>query len=488
MHEVTDIEIKKRIAFDNPWWGEAGGIDPETAGWQKRAYFHAFSELATETNVRRAVVLMGPRRVGKTVMIRQTVQHLIDRGVPAKEILYVSVDTPTYIGLPLEALLMLFWEQHSHNRESKLYVFFDEIQYLKDWEVHLKSLVDSYPKIRFVASGSAAAALRRQSQESGAGRFTDFLLPPLTFAEFLSFTGWEKDQIPSSAGKFEGSLESAISKLNTAFIDYLNFGGFPEAVLTRDIQSNFQRFVGSDILDKVLLRDLPSIYGISDTRELNRVFTLIAYNSGDEFSLEGLSTSSGIAKNTLKKFFEYLEAAFLIKRVFRIDQNARRLKRATTFKIYLTNPCLRAALFGAVDGDDEAMGRLAETAVYSQLFHTKYIGRTFYARWRNGEIDLVLLDRIKQAPVGVCEIKWSDRIVTHPEELGPFLSFCEAHEIDDANSRVLTKSHSGTKVFRDHEIVFTPVSLFCYWVGEYTVQPLLERGMHPHGDGEFSPT
>ena len=480
MYEVTEIEIKKRLTFDNPWWGEAGGIDSETAGWQKRAYFHAFCELAIDTDVHRAVVLMGPRRVGKTVMIRQTVQHLIDRGVSPSRILYVSVDTPTYIGVPLEGLLRLFCEHFLHGRESKLYVFFDEIQYLKDWEVHLKSLVDSYPKIRFVASGSAAAALRLRSRESGAGRFTDFLLPPLTFAEFLSFTGWDKDQIPSGSGEFKGSLESAIAKLNSAFIDYLNFGGFPEAVLTSDIRRNFQRFVGSDILDKVLLRDLPSIYGISDTRELNRVFTLIAYNTGDEFSLEGLSKSSGIAKNTLKKFFEYLEAAFLIERVYRIDHNAKRLKRATTFKIYLTNPCLRAALFGSVEDDDEAMGRLAETAVYSQLFHTFYFGRTFYARWRTGEIDLIIMDRAKQHPISACEVKWSNRIVTHLEELGPFLSFCEKNDIDENENRILTKSYWGTKVLRDHSIVFVPVSLFCYWIGERTIQPLLESGKHPH--------
>lgn len=59
-------------------------------------------------------------------------------------------------------------------------MFFDEIQYLKSWEVHLKALVDRYPNLKFVASGSAAAALRLKSNESGAGRFTEFLLPPLT--------------------------------------------------------------------------------------------------------------------------------------------------------------------------------------------------------------------------------------------------------------------------------------------------------------------
>lgn len=65
------------------------------------------------------------------------------------------------------------------------YVLFDEIQYLKDWEVHLKTLVDHYRTCKFIASGSAAATLKMKSTESGAGRFTDFTLPPLTFHEYI---------------------------------------------------------------------------------------------------------------------------------------------------------------------------------------------------------------------------------------------------------------------------------------------------------------
>jgi predicted AAA+ superfamily ATPase len=64
---------------------------------------------------------------------------------------------------------------------------FDEVQYLPKWEIHLKSLVDSYPAYQFIAIGSAAAVLKLKSKESAAGRFTDFLLPPFTFSEYLAF-------------------------------------------------------------------------------------------------------------------------------------------------------------------------------------------------------------------------------------------------------------------------------------------------------------
>ena len=88
--------------------------------------------------------------------------------------------------MALEELIKLFFEITNDKKKSIFYIFFDEIQYLKNWEVHLKSLVDSYHNIKFIVSGSAAAALKLKSQESGAGRFTEFALPPLTFHEYLA--------------------------------------------------------------------------------------------------------------------------------------------------------------------------------------------------------------------------------------------------------------------------------------------------------------
>jgi predicted AAA+ superfamily ATPase len=151
------------------------------------------------------------------------------------------------------------------------FVFFDEIQYLKDWEVHLKVLVDSYPHTKFIVSGSAAAALRLKSSESGAGRFTEFMLPPLTFHEYIHMKGYA-DLIRPSAVTWNGHVSRFyttinIKAINRHFIDYINFGGYPEVIFSEKIQANPGRYIKSDIVDKVLLRDLPSLYGIQDVRK-----------------------------------------------------------------------------------------------------------------------------------------------------------------------------------------------------------------------------
>ncbi len=464
-------EVQRRLGLDNPWWRAGQGIDPEEAGWQRRAYFQQFAELAMQTSVRRAIVLIGPRRVGKTVMLKHLIARLLDEGVAGTQILFLSLDTPLYSGRTLESLVRMFIDLHQHTPDKPLWVLFDEIQYLKDWEVHLKSLVDTFATIRFIASGSAAAALRMKSRESGAGRFSEFILPPLTFAEYLRFAGQEAALVrehPMSSEPDPSYLANDIHALNEAFIHYLNYGGFPEAVMNTDVRANPARFLRQDVVDKVLLKDLPSLYGIGDTQELNRFFNVLAFNTGNELGLEDLSRHSGITKAKLSDYLEYLEAAFLIRRVHRIEDNARRLQRARTFKVYLTNPSIRAALFGSAQADDEAMGSLAETAVWSQWLHSAEVSRSLhYARWKSGrqdlEVDIVSLDPRTQKPRFAVEIKWSDRVATEPRELRGLRELAQRHTLA-RTPLVTTRSHTGKLEVDGLVIDCTPVALYCYTI------------------------
>lgn len=461
MLQVSEKEVKNRLLFDNPWWDEGEGIEERFAKLPRRAYFSHFYSLLSERSINRAIILMGPRRVGKTVMVYHAIDRLLQEQDP-KTILYLSLETPIYTGLSLEKILNLFLDEFSHKRNSQLTIFFDEIQYLRDWEVHLKSLVDSFPSFKFIATGSAAAALRLKSRESGAGRFTEFMLPPLTFVEYLRFIKREDELITRSESDNEFTFKPTnIEQLNEEFINYLNYGGYPEAVFSDIIRSDSSRYIKSDIVDKVLLRDLPSLYGVSDIQELNRLFTTLAYNTGNEVTLEALSQSSGVAKNTLKRYLEYLEAAFLIKRINRIDENAKRFTRATSFKVYLTNPSMRAALFGYVNTDSEAMGALAETAIYSQLFHGDVSEQIYYARWKKGEVDMVVVNPQTQKPKWCIEVKWSDRIISNPGELDGLIQFISDNNLQ-SDSKVTTKTQSALRVLGAASIRFVPTSIETY--------------------------
>lgn len=99
-----------------------------------------------------------------------------------------------------------------------------------------------------------------KSRESGAGRFTEFILPPLSFAEYLQFAGVEASLItewPDAPAQCDGFHAPDIEGLNAEFVNYLNFGGFPEAVMNPAVRANPARFLRQDVVDKVLLKDLP---------------------------------------------------------------------------------------------------------------------------------------------------------------------------------------------------------------------------------------
>lgn len=464
MKSVEREQLIERINAENPWWKSEDILPLYLKNLKPRAYLDLFYPLAKNRSVRRAVILMGPRRVGKTVMIHHTIERLTQDGFPASQIVYFSVDHPLYNDLSLEDFLKLFSETNAIDiTVTPVYVFFDEIQYLKNWEIHLKKIVDDYPNIKAVASGSAAAALKLKSNESGAGRFTDFLLPPLTFYEYLLLSGetelvnMEKISVHTRHYK-----STDINSLNRKFIDYINYGGYPEVVLSSEIKENPTRFIKSDIIDKVLLRDLPSLYGIQDIQELYYLFTTLALNTANEISLEELSRKSGVAKNTIKKYLEYLEAAFLIRIIHRVDRSGKKFKRANYFKVYLTNPSIRAALFSPVRDDDPAIGPLVETAVFSQWFQYEGDGPLFYARWEKGEIDLVSILPDRKFSWAL-EVKWSDYHPDNVSKLPYVVSFCHANNL--LRIIITTKTINKTVEYKNISFDFVPASEYCFTVG-----------------------
>lgn len=481
MLRVSEEEILQRFRTDSPWWEDRNDIrwkeDP------KRVYFTPFFELVTEKKINRAVVLMGPRRVGKTVMVHQAIAELIRKRVDPKQILYVPLDNPLYSSLSLEKILLMFVELNSIAQDESCYLFFDEIQYLSDWERHLKSLVDSYPRHRFTVAGSAAAALKLKSDESGAGRFTDFILPPLTFHEYLKFSGAEirlfgQEDLPVNFLRVFAEKTEKVEELNEEFVNYINFGGYPEAVFSKEIRANPDRFIKSDVIEKVLLRDLPSLYGIRDIPELYRLFTTLVHNTGQEVDLQGISKDSNVAKATISRYLEYLEAAFLIKRVSRIDRNAKKFKREHKFKVYLTNASMYPALFGTLEKDDRTvLGKLVETAVFSHYFHlTEYSEKPYYARWKNGEVDLITMDATEVTMT--VEIKWSDRPFENSSEIKGLLDFAEEHKLSSFNSLICcTFSKTDIKRYRNKDVLFIPTSIFCFMLGQYLNSRKFREGL-----------
>ena len=471
---IPEAEIVSAMRYDNPWW--TGTLDAYD-GFKPRGYLPGFLQLVASRRPTRAVVLLGPRRVGKTVMIHHCLRALREGGQVGRRQVYLSVESPTYTNQPLERLFAMARRATGQEDPAGYTVCFDEIQYLPQWELHLKSLVERYPDTKFVASGSAAAALQRGATESGAGRFTEYMLPPLTFYEFVGMIDraevLREETLAYGGRETPWALAQDIDELNELFVDYVNFGGYPEVALSREVRRNAQRYLRNEVVDKVLLRDLPTLYGISNVTELNSLFKVIAYQTGNEIAYADLTSQSGLSRPTVEKYLGYLEGAFLIRRVAKVDRQARRFRRQSAFKVYLTNSSLRAALFAPTPATDPTrLGNLAETAIFGQWLQRDYV-EPFYARWKRGreegEIDLVAIDHGTQRPLWAVEMKWSDKAINHVGSRTPIIAFAREHGL----SEVLITSRTVRRTWEVDGVRVTvvPSAEYAYNVGRRTLSP-----------------
>jgi len=469
MQSITNDDHSLRLMGDNPWWDFSSGFEKKLPSQLKRDVFPAFYRSIQDLGQGTALVVAGTLGVGKTVMLHQAVARLIEEGVPPSAVFFCSLVSPIYGSVELIRLLEMFTARHGHGQEAELYVFFDEIQYTGNWQDKLPALARAWPKARLVASVSSGETGITTGEDPYGFEILTFVLPALTFSEFLRLQGTEENLF--AKGQTGSALvlqPGAIGALNEAFQEYVNVGGFPG-----------ENMPTGSIAEMVLNRDLASLHGISNTQELNRLFAILAKNTGLEVSIEELTRALGVAKNTLRKYLDYLEHAYLIRRLPRVDQSAQRFKRAVAFKIYLTTPCLYAAVFGPVDSESEVFPRLAETALVSQWFGTKDAASLAYASWRGGDIDLLSLDPVDDRPSNVYEIDWSDdyapggkKAETGPQGLSAFLGGTNRH----AKAYVLTRERTRQGSIGGIDVTLVPLSLYAYWLACDPRQASLNAG------------
>ena len=466
MDTISDDDLLGRLAFDNPWWAFTEATEIRFRHPPKRAYFAAFSGRVRAAS-RAPLVLAGPLRAGKTVVLRQTIAELIGAGTPPTSILYAALTAPSYAGCELARLVGLFAARHGHANGAPLVLLFDEVEYVRDWQQAFVGIAKAWPRARIVAAVSSGAPALVGGPAPAANGLETFVLPPLTFAEFLRFRDSEAALFGDAAGQPGSALSlggRALATLNEEFHRYVNFGGFPEGVLAKPAGAPAPTFVRDGIPERVLHKDLASLAGVNDAQELNRLFAILALNTAREVTMEELATAAGIAKNTLRKYLDYLEGAFLIRRLARVDRLAKRFQRAVAFKVHLTAPCLYAALFGPVPADDLRFPRLAETALAAQWLGGAGVGNLAYASWRGGVVDLLTMAAAGNRPERAFEIDWGDAYGKgggKPRTLVEFVDGTNAH----ARAYILTRSLARPAAMAGIDVTLVPLALYAYWLG-----------------------
>lgn len=392
-----DSELLEVMHGLNPWW-----VNPAYQSWPvHRTAFHETARWFFKPDFERALVLSGPRRVGKTVILHQLAQESIARGSDPRDVLYLTMDHPVIRMFGLDAAIKAY-RDNIRPGTGQVVLLLDELQYLPDWPTWIKLTVDFRREFRIVATGSVAVEIAPASQESAAGRWLLIRVPTLSFTEFLSIAGLEAPVLPDdisvmSLASMEGpertALVAGLAGAGQNFHDFLMRGGFPELARETD-SAEAQARIREDVINRVLKYDLAGMFGVRRLPELERLFVYFCVNSGGLLDQAALSRALGLHARTVSDYIDHLAWAGLIHVLPSVETGGKASLKARP-KVYVSDASIRNAVLmkgSSVLSNDDEMGLLVETVVYQHLLYWGYREGPQLGYWRNRsgrEVDFV---------------------------------------------------------------------------------------------------
>jgi uncharacterized protein len=407
---------RKKLEQFNEWWIK-GDVDKDlTLEYKRELYYELEKALASKF----IFAIVGLRRTGKTTIMYQLIQHLLDKDVNEENILFFSFDESVK---DLDEVIETYREIHNVDfRKEKFFMFFDEIQKCPDWENQVKKYYDLYPKLKIILSGSESLFIRKKNKETLAGRVFEFMLEGLNFREYLGLKKIKKENF-----KYESVIQPLLLK-------YVRSGSFPETVSELS-EKDFREYIRSLVVDKIVYRDIPVLYNIEDPNFLIVLLELISKNPGMYIDYQSLAKQYNKDRRIVKKYLEYLEQSFLIKILGNYRKGSaglRKLKRA-----YPSNNAFIKLFNFSID--ETFFGKMVENLCINQL-NAKYF-------WKNGhEIDVVDGD----IPV---EIKYKSDIGKN--NLKGIREFMK--KFNKKNAVVITKNIEKISKIKEGKIKFIPL-------------------------------
>lgn len=300
-------------------------------------------------------------------------------------------------------------------REGKsVYVFVDEIQYLRNPSSLLKLLADHHKYLRLIVSGSSSFDIKRKFKNSLVGRTVNFEVFNLSFKEFIRFKGREYD--------LRASLSELFFQKTVAFYqEYLFYGGYPKIVLENVIAKKEKHL--QQIIDTYVRKDVRDLAGVQNVAKFNAMLTVLAGQAGQLLNVAELAGICGLARQTVEHYLFILENTYVIKLV-RPFSNSAKVAVVKAPKIFFYDTGLLQIL-RAKQLTKEWGGHLLETNIFAEL--CKKFGADNINFWRSraqAEIDFIVNIKGKILPI---EVKQNFRNF----KKAAMLAFCEKFKIKD---------------------------------------------------------
>lgn len=407
----------------NGWWST--GQLPKQFIWKLKRF--AFKKIFSHLENPYILLLTGLRRSGKTVIVYQCIEKLLNQGVPPENILYLSFED--MLGTNLKEIIEAY--RKLALPKGKVYCFFDEVHFLPDWSNQIKVYFDQKENMKFVVTGSSSHLMLQTTSESLTGRVNILPLYPMSFREFLHLKGISVDtsltifddgiqKIDKEKVKLLGFKE----QFNQEFESFLAFGGIPEHLDKFSNVESWHQFLRQNYLILVMFKDILMSYEIRDSRTLLSLTQYLADTITTPLSLNSISKILGVKKDTVSNYLRYLEEAFLIGEAnFFSASPAKTIRRNS--KIYLSDIGLVQAISTTfLFQSDTEMSKIIESFIFQELRaalmnHTGYEFPDMYY-WKNKhEVDFILKTSHLTLPI---EVKYRNQI--DMKDLKGLTDFC----------------------------------------------------------------
>ena len=333
-------------------------------------------------NKQRIVTVTGVRRCGKSSLLHLTINRLLASGVDKEQILYIGFDDERLANMDVsdfDEILQAYRLMYPDRPLSSVYMFFDEIQIVKGWELFVLRVYKSYCKNVYV-TGSTAQMLSGEMSSALRGWPDEYTEYPLSFKEFIAFKGVKANRY----------TEEGAALMANMFKSYLLTGGFPQAVLA-NVETERVKLLQA-YFNTMLFRDMIEHYNISASPSvvryfLKRVFNNITKPSSvnniyNDLKSQGLKLS----KDSLYQWLDYACNIFLLHKVPKYSKSI--IKQSTSLsKYYVVDFALAKSVLWP---QSEEKGKALENAVYMHLARHLNENEQIYYFNEGAECDFVI--------------------------------------------------------------------------------------------------
>ena len=312
-------------------------------------------------------VLIGIRRSGKSVILKQIIDELKENNVDDNHIIYINFEDYDYEEYTNPKKLNNYVKEKIID-DKKYYIFFDEVQNINKWEKVVNSLRATKNTSIFI-TGSNSDLLSSDLATHIAGRYVSFKITPFTFDEVCKLLNITDKR-----------------DIEETFSDYIKWGGMPQRFMQTNDAS--RKTYLNDIYDSIIIKDIVKRFNIKDIDLLNRIVMYILTTPSQIFSPESLrnymqSDSRNVSLETLYNYLDYITRANLISKAERYDVRGKRILTGK-YKYYLTDLGFTNILS---EGKKDQIGAYLENIVYNELVARGY--NVNIGTLENGEIDFI---------------------------------------------------------------------------------------------------